>query len=84
MTLQVILVVNYESTTALRFSPFTTYHSTSTDTLVFNIAPAFGDVITAGSAGRPALMTGVISDSRATVETIKPPKVNRIVLQGIL
>jgi hypothetical protein len=72
----VIPAVNHLSWhTALAFSLFTTYHVTSTESWTLNVCPDAGFVIWATSALTP----GVISDSRATVETIKAFEVNRIV-----
>jgi hypothetical protein len=74
----VIPAVNHLSWhTALAFSLFTTYHVTSTESWTLNVCPDAGFVIWATSES--ALTPGVISDSRATVETIKAFEVNRIV-----
>ena len=62
--------------TALGFSLFATYHLTSTDSPTKNTSPEWGDVKLARSW---ALTAGVISDSKATVETMKGFEVNRIV-----
>ena len=64
--------MTYDSTLCLYFP---TYHVTSTRPKALNCCPAAGVVITATLA----LTAGVISDSRATVETIKALEVNRIV-----
>ncbi len=67
--------------TALGFSFFTTYHE-----IVTYLTPVISLVLPSGSLNLPtkfkstALVTGVISDSRADVETIKVFQVvNRIV-----
>jgi hypothetical protein len=61
--------------TELGFSLFTTYHARGNDSRVVIFCPAEGVLNTATST---ALTPGVISDSRATVETIKAFEVNRI------
>ena len=61
--------------TALGFSLFTTYHITSIESKALTVCPDEGVVIWTASS----LTTGVISDNRATVETIKAFEVNRIV-----
>ena len=64
--------MTYDSTLRLD-SP--TYHLTVIESKTILVSPAAGVVITATSA----LTDGVISDSKATVETIKAFEVNRIV-----
>ena len=54
----------------LGFSLFNTYHVTTIESKTLTLWPAAGDVITAVGSGVAALTPGVISDSRATVETI--------------
>ena len=61
----------------LRLSLFTTYHAIVIVSKAFTVWPVLGFVNVAGKAQ----MTGVMSDSRATVERIKAAafEVNRIV-----
>jgi len=59
----------------LGFSLFITYQITFSVSLTFTFCPDVGDL----NSVIPALTTGIISDSRATVETIKAFEENRIV-----
>ena len=75
--------------TALGFSIFNTYHATTIESKALTVWPADGVVITAieswvltAAVASAALTPGVISESRATVETIKAFEVNCI-LYGI-
>ena len=65
----------YDGHTALELSLFATYHVISIESKACTVCPVAGFVTVTSLS---AWTSGVMSDSRATVETIKAFEVNRI------